>query len=88
MKNHINFAACSKKLPLIFRHRTSKKHRKKHPIDEVSNYPLAVRLCVLDKTHFPFLFIDECNEELPFEVFLAKFAIVLTTTKVRFKKSD
>lgn len=81
---HVNLSACSTKIPLIFHHRKSKTHRRNHNTYlEVSDLTAVSRLCNEECTHFPFLFIDECNEKLPSEHFLAMFHIVLTTTKVR-----
>lgn len=81
---HVDFSACSTKIPLIFRHSSNKKfvHTTPH-YKEVSNLRKAQKLCMEECTHFPFLFIDsECSNELPSEEFLAMFYILLTTTKV------
>lgn len=88
IKMHINFAACSNRLPLIFRHRSSCQYRREIPVKEVADYTLAIELCEKKKTHFPFLFIDECNDKLPSEDFVSIFYIVITTTKVCKVTSD
>ena len=83
MKMHIDFTSCSKREPLIFRHRPSRKYRRELPVKEISDYNMAIELCQDKKSHFPFLFIDECTDKLPSEDFMSIFHIVLTTTKVR-----
>ena len=82
MKLHVDFSACSKKLPLIYRHKRSKRSRRNQSIKEVSDPMLFQKLCKKDCTHYPLLFIDDCTDTLPSEEFLAMFYIVLTTTKV------
>ena len=84
---HIDFSACSKKQPVIYRHRVGNKFKREYPCKEVSDYRSMIYLCEDKCSHFPFLFIDECNEKLPSEDFLARFSIVLTTTKVRQRRN-
>ena len=87
MKLHIDLAMCSRKEPLIFRHRHSNNYTLSRPYKEVSNYKTATELCQEKMTHFPFLFIDECIDKLPSADFMSTFSIVLTTTKVRIYRS-
>ena len=84
MKMYIDFSALSTKSPLIFRHRTTDLKRSSQLYTEVTNQQDAKLMCGEGGSHFPFLFIDECNTMLPPEDFLAMFQIVLTTTKVCF----
>lgn len=83
IKEHIDISACSSvKIPLIYRHRVGKKHRREYPYRETSDFNVYDELCNQKCSHFPFLFIDECNEKLPSEECISSFCIVLTTTKV------
>jgi hypothetical protein len=81
---HINFPACSTKQPLIFRHCTHSICRILSSHVETSDRMVFKTLCCINKTHFPFLLVDESLEKLPSEQFLSSFLIVLTTTKVRY----
>ncbi len=49
---------------------------------EVGSKHQVNHYCNVVKSHYPFLFIDACNEKLPSESFLSQFYVVLTTTKV------
>ena len=82
IKLHVDFSCCSHKEPLIFRHRSSSKYKRELPYKEVSNPNSVIKLCQERKSHFPFLFIDECTDELPSEDFISMFFVVLSTTKV------
>lgn len=52
------------------------------PFLETSDKKKFEHLCNVEKSHFPFLFIDDCTDKLPKESMLSQFTIVLTTVKV------
>ena len=83
MKEHLDFAYCSKKEPLIYRHRMKRNYKRIAPYFETSDKKVYHDLCNVKQSHFPLIFIDECSDKLPREDLLSKFLVVLTSTKVR-----
>jgi hypothetical protein len=74
MKTHVNTAFCTDKIPIICEYRGN--HDSTPKMDEV------IRQCTIEKTHFPFLFIDRTSHsKLPSPCFLAMFRVVLTTNQ-------
>ena len=81
----MNVSYCSNKRPLIYRHASKKPKRVKSShsyFDETSDETQVYQLCNEDRTHFPFLMIDENKDRLPPAEFVSKFYIVMTSTKV------
>ena len=58
------------------------------PFLETSDKKNFEHLCNVEKSHFPFLFIDDCTDKLPKESMLSQFTIVLTTVKVSSLKKS
>lgn len=72
---HVDFGYCtSKRIPLIYEYTPNRK--------SALGLEEALRLCQVENTHFPLLFIDKGGtHKLPSPEFLAMFRIVITTTK-------
>ena len=77
---HIDSSALSKKIPIFYRHATTKKRSGSiFPGDGINSLN-DVKKFMEEETHFPFLFIDDASDiDLPKPDILALFPIVLTS---------
>jgi len=73
---HVDFQYCTpvNRVPLIYEYTPTRK--------AALGLEEALRLCQVDNTHFPLIFVDKGGtHKLPSAEFLAMFRIVITTTK-------